>query len=296
MCKLGSLLAALIFFTCSHGFADENLLGYVRGVETMPANSWEVYQIVTSRDGKGKGSYHAWNTQAEVEYGVTDRFTVMAEADMQAINTNGLVIDAYMPKDERYGLTPSGVEFALKYNFLRPAIDPLGLSTYLSFNHAWLDPHSGQDKDIRSVEMEFLFQKYFLDAQLIWVLNVGMESTWAKRGKIDDLPAGFEWPTQPEMEIEVKYGTGLSYRFISNWFIGGEWLYEAEYETTIDRERFSIFAGPSLHYARQNWWATLTWMPQLQGGGQSYPDQPDRSLQLVEKTEQETRLKVGFVF
>lgn len=279
--------------------ADEHLFGYVKGAETLPKGTLEFVQWLTSRNDKGKvggeGSYHAVDTKTEVEYGVTDRFTTAAYLKAQSIHLQGLTVDGYLPKDESYGLKPSGVETSMKYNFLSPAKDDIGLASYFSLNYSWLDTHSGQEKDKVSAEMTFILQKYFFEGQMIWAGNAGMESTYAKRAAIADLPAGFEWPTAPEMELEIKFGTGLSYRFLPNWFFGAETEYEAEYETEVGRERWSIFAGPSLHYGSEKWWGTLTWYPQL-SGGPDYPDQTVAHLHLVEKTKDEFRLKVGFEF
>ena len=113
---------------------------------------------------------------------------------------------------------------------------------YMALNYDWLDKHSGQDKDTASIELELLMQKYFLEGQLIWVGNIAMETTYADRGEIDDLPEDFDWPTDPEMEIEWKFGTGLSYRFANNWYVGAEVLYETEFETEIGQERWTVFA------------------------------------------------------
>lgn len=278
------------------GRADEQVFGYVRGAESLPRGASEIVQTLTLRTDKGQGTYEALDSKTEYERGITDRLTAGFALKMMAIETRGLLINAYIPKDEQYDLKPSGVEGELKYNFLSPAKDPIGLAALLSLDYAWLDPHSGQDKDTLSLELDLLAQKYFLDGQLIWVGNAGVESTYAHRDDVADLPPDFEWPTEPEMEIELKVGTGLSYRFAPNWFIGAEALYETEFETEVGQERWSVFAGPSLHYASGRWWATLAWFPQLEGGGEFYDGQSDRSLHLIEKTEQEIRVKLGYAF
>lgn len=276
--------------------ADEQLLGYVQGAEPLPAGAWELYDATTLRTDKGRGHYEAINTEMELEYGATDRLTLSAAFALQAIDTSGLIIDGYLPKDEQYGLRPSGVEARAKYNFLSAAKSDLGVSMAFGLDYDWLDAHSGQDKDKLSAELDLMLQKYLLDGQLIWIGNAGMESTHATRGKIDDLPEDFEWTTDPEIELELKLGSGLSYRFAPNWFIGGEALYETEFETEVGQERWSVFAGPSLHYGSQHWWATLTWLPQVRGGGEQYPDQADGDLHLIEKTKQEVRFKAGYNF
>ena len=276
--------------------ADENLFGYLKGAETLPKGSWEIYQFLTSRTDKGKGTYNALDSKTEIEFGLTDRLTSGFSVKAQSVKSQGLLLDAYIPRDIDSGFSPSGIEADLKYNFLSPAKDDIGLSAYFSLGHIWRDPHSGQEKDATQAELELLIQKYFMEGQMIWVNNFGMESTYAQRYTIQNLPAGFEWPINPEMEIALKAGTALSYRFIENWFFGGEILYETEYETQVGQERWSTFAGPSLHYGSEKWWTTLTWFPQLQGGGSIYAGQENTRLQLIERTKQEIRLKLGFNF
>lgn len=306
MRSLRPVLAAALLLPLA-AQADENLFGYVKGAETQPKGSWEFYQIATRRADKGAGDYTAWDLETELEYGVSDRLTVTGAVKLLAIDTDGLIIDGYLPGAEQYGPRFAGGELAMKYNFLSPAKDDFGLSTYASLDLGTRDPHSGKDKTTRSVELQVLMQKYFMEGQMIWVGNVAMENTYAKRDALKTQPtANFDWPTEPEMEIEWKLGTGLSYRFMPNWFVGAEAVYETEYETEAGQERWSAFAGPTLHYGGESWWATLTWFKQLKGGGEvydnQYPDennpvpQADTDLHLVEKTQQEVRLKIGLNF
>jgi hypothetical protein len=275
--------------------ADEVLWGFVKGAEPLPKGAQELYLTSTIREGKGVGSYKGTNYDVEYEIGATDRFTVGAALKAQSIKTRGIVIDAYIPKDESYGPRFSGGEAFLKYNFLSTAKDPIGLSLYASFDFTTLDPHSGQDKETASLEQRLIFQKYFLDGGIIWAANLGLESTVAKRFELEDLPPGFEWPTDPEMEIEPSFGTAVSWRFIPNWYVGGEAFYEEEHETEVGRERWSWFAGPSLHYGSRKWWATMAWMNQFKGGGEKFDGQPEH-LHLIEKTKNEYRIKVGYNF
>jgi hypothetical protein len=288
LATVGSLLSV-------NSYADENLFGYVKGSEVLPKDAIEVYQIVTQRSDKGTGHYSAYNTTTEFEYGVSDRFTVAAELKGQKINTSGILIDGYMPGDERYGLRFGGAEVSGKYNFLSPAMDDFGVSAMVGLDYLTLDPHSGRDKDTLSIALDLQLQKYFMEGQMVWVANFGTEATRATRKPIANLPEGFEWPTEMEVEIEFSAGTGLSYRFMPNWYLGVEALYETEYETEVAMERNSVFAGPSIHYGGEKFWLTLTWFDQLRGGGETYEGQPS-GLHLIEKTEQELRFKVGFNF
>lgn len=290
---LFATLLGSLFVLSAH--ADENLFGYIKGAEVLPDGALEFYQVVTQRADKGVGEYTAYNTETELEYGVSDRFTVKGALKGQAIDTSGLWIDAYVPGDEKYGLKFQGGEIAGKYNFLSPALDDFGLSVTTGLDYLVLDPHSGRDKDTISIDLELELQKYFMEGQLVWAANFGTEATRAKRKAIDNLPENFEWPTGMEVEIEFWAGTGLSYRFVPNWFIGVETLYETEYETEVAMERDSLFAGPSLHYGGADYWFTFTYFDQIRGGGEAFDGQPD-GLHLIEKTEQEIRFKLGLNF
>lgn len=291
--------------------ADENLLGYVSGAETLPQGASEAYFFVTRRWDKGRGEYTAHDYTLEYEHGLSNRLTGAIELKGQSIDTSGLVIDGYMPGAESYGFKPSGVEAKLKYNFLSPAKDDLGLSASFSLQQNWLDPHSGKDKDTTKFELGLQLQKFFLDDQLSVMLNTSLEGTYAKRAPLDvatqasadaeiqaltgDPGASFEWPTEPEMEIEFKLGAGAAYRFAPNWYVGAETLYETEFETDVGQERWSLFAGPSIHYGAKRWWATLTWFEQLAGGKEKYIGQTE-DLHLIEKTRHELRFKLGYNF
>jgi len=294
--RIGLLAGLIMAVAAVPAFADENLLGYLTGAETLPEGAKEAYLWVTQRNDKGVGSYRATDVEAEYEYGITGRLTGTLALKGQSIHTSGILIDGYIPGDLSYGLRASGIEAKLKYMFLSPALDPVGLAGRVGLEYSWLDPHSGQDKRKVSATTDLLLQKFFLDDQLVAVANLGMESTYARREPIDNLPPGFEWSTDPEMEIEIRAGVGLAYRFAPRWFVGVETFYETEFETEVGQERWSWHAGPSLHYADRAWWATLTWMPQLRGGGETYPGQTDTDLHLIEKTKQELRVKVGYNF
>lgn len=289
-------LAAGLLAAALPAVADENLFGYVRGSEVLPKGSGEFYQWVTQRNNKGTGHYRAVDTKTEVEYGVTDRFQVSAEVNGLAVKSQGLLINGYLPKDIDSNLRLQGFEVAAKYNFLSPAKDDFGLSAYTSFEYGRLDVHSGQKKRELEFEAQLQAQKYFLEGQLTWVGNIGLRAAHEKRKAIEGLPDGFEWPTDPEMEISTKIGTGVSYRFAAGWYAGVEALFENEYETEVGQERWSVFGGPSLHYGGKQWWATLTVFRQLRGGGERYDGQPEKQLHLIERTRNELRLKVGYNF
>lgn len=287
-------LALATLATMAH--ADENLFGYIKGAETLPQGAIEVYQFATQRSDKGTGKYRAWDFKTEAEYGFTNRLTGALGLKAMSLDTSGILINGYLPGDKQFGLKSSGLEGTLKYNFLSPAKDDIGLSMTTELNYDWIDAHSGQKKKKIEFELGLQLQKLFAEGQVSWVSNVALETTYAKRKPIANLPEDFEWPTHPEMEIGLKAGTGVMYRFAPNWSAGAEALYQSEFETEVGQERWSLFAGPTLHYGDKKWWATLTYMPQIKGGGEKYDGQTQTRYHLIEKTRQEVRLKVGFNF
>ena len=276
--------------------ADENLFGYVAGVETLPNGGTEMYVINTLRTDKGQGIYRALDTEIELEHGLTDRVQISGSLSFQTINTKGLLIDAYIPGDKKAGPVFKGVEVKGKFNILSPALDNFGLAVITSAEFSRIDPHSGQDKDEYEGKVVLAAQKYFMQGQLIAAVNLGLKAGLEYRKPIANLPIGFEWPTTPETEIEISLGAGLTYRVVPNLFVGAETQYTSEYETEVGQERWSIFAGPTVHYGGKKVWATLTWFPQLKGGGERYIGQTERNLHLIEKTKNEFRLKLGYNF
>jgi hypothetical protein len=286
-------VVALMALAAAPLAASEHLLGYIHGAEPLPEAASEIDLSLTHRSGKGEGSYQANDLSVGYEYGFTSRFTAGAELKGTSVKTSGLIIDGYVPEEKSLGMTFSGLEAGLQYNILSAAKDGLGLTAEFAFEWSTIDPHSGQDKSSLSAEYGLALQSYFMDGQVVWMANTALESTIADRAHISGLDPAVEWPTDPEVEIEMKIGTGISYRFAAGWFIGAEILYETEFETEVFQERDSLFAGPSLHYANQRWWITATWLPQIVGGGEKYAGQTE-NLHLIEKTEQEFRLRFGY--
>jgi opacity protein-like surface antigen len=293
-CKI--LCGAVALCLSFPAVADENLFGYLKGAETLPKGAGEVYQFVTLRTDKGVGHYRAVDLKTEGEYGFSNSLTGAAGLKAMSLNTSGIMINGYLPGDKEFGLKATGVEGTLKYNFLSPAKDDIGLSMTTELNYDWIDAHSGQNKKKVEFELGLQLQKLFAEGQVSWVGNAALETTYAKRKPIANLPDDFEWPTHPEMEIGLKFGTGVMYRFASNWSAGAEVLYQSEFETEVGQERWSLFGGPTLHYGDKQWWATLTVMPQLRGGGERYDGQTQTRYHLIEKTRQEVRFKVGYNF
>lgn len=141
---------------------------------------------------------------------------------------------------------------------------------------------SGERQTEWALETKLIFQKNFLDDQLVWAGNLNMEL--AREKKIDEI----------EGEVVYEVTSGIGYHFAPRWFGGVEARYESKWPGLAQREAWALFVGPTLHYGAKEWWATLTWLPQVKGG----PVDPAVSsrLHLEQYEKDEIRLRVGFPF
>ncbi|HUJ10995.1 MAG TPA: DUF6662 family protein [Verrucomicrobiae bacterium] len=275
--------AAIIYGTALTAQADEQLFGFVRGAETLPQGRSELYQFVTLRTGKAEGTYYGYDFETEVEHGFTDQFQASLSVEQRYIDNYGVNgnrdalddTDAY-----RFG----GVTASGKYRLWSPFKDPLGVALRLEGSYLWHDEVDGLPEHERYLAPEVDLQKNFYDDTLITELWFGSEWAWGKQ------PA-----EQYPRELAVQGGSGISYRFAPNWFFGLENKVRAEYPL-FDFDHFEhvvVYAGPSLHYSAQRWWATMTYVYQVWGDG---VNEPHDGKTYAEETNHQVRLKVGFNF
>jgi len=281
------LAAALLAVTAQ---ADENFFGYTYGSETLPKGAWEFYQWATWRHDKGQGTYEAVDLRTELEYGITDKFQASAY-----LNTIYHHIQDSGPIDEdtgqrefanQNGFGFQGVSLEFKYALTSPYKDPLGVALYIEPSYSRVDRISGASGTEYELEPKLILQKNFLEDQLIAAVNLTGEFEWER----------FPDSAPTERELKLELSGGLSYRFAPNWFAGLEARVQGVYGNMNfgNREAWAFFAGPTIHYAAQRWWATLTVLPQITGS----PRDPALSsrLQLDEFERMEVRLKIGYNF
>lgn len=258
--------------------ADENYFGYAYGSETLPKGHGEIYQWVTSRTGKADGTYRAVDFQTEFEYGFTDR--LQGSLYLNAIKHHISGVTDFTDRDQ---LRFNGLQAALKYSVRSPYKDGYGLALYLEPGYKRYSAKSGERTDIFFLEPKLILQKNFRDDTLILAANLSAEFEREHNREAR------EW----ESELELQFSAGLSYRFAPNWFVGIETLATSAFERMhLDKlGEYAVFAGPNLHYANKQWWATLTVLPQLTGWPETHGQ---RELEHFEKLQ--VRLKVGINF
>ncbi|HTJ77399.1 MAG TPA: DUF6662 family protein [Rariglobus sp.] len=276
------LLSALVLsaLASSEAMADENLFGYVSGAETLPAGHYDLEQFTTLRTGKDGGRYRGWDFESEVEYGVTDQLQLSASLIQHHFDMNGVP-----GQDNRNDYVFGGVNLGAKYRIKSPYKDGYGLAFSPEIGLRRYDDVGGLIEHSLFIAPTLIYQKNALGDTLVFAANGGFELAWGKK------PA-----EQYDHELALQGGAGISYRFAPGWFAGVETHTRAEYpdfQFPSNFEHWAVFAGPSLHYGAERWWATLTWSYQVYGHG---VDEPIPGYTYAEETRSELRLKVGLNF
>ena len=276
-------IAAPFFLPPAH--ADENLWGYLYGSDTLPKGGTELYNWLTLRTGKGKGTYRGWDEMLELEHGFTDRFQASFYLKGRSHRIAGGALEDDPDRKLARGLDFNGVNVAFKYSVLSVYKDLLGLSLYLEPSYSRIDKISGERMNQFGLESKLILQKNFLDDQLALAYNLTVEPEWAK----------FKASGEREKELELEHTVGLSYRVAPKWFVGLEGRYHAEYPEFKGPQEGAFFLGPNIHYAAEKWWFTFTFLPQVAG----HPPTPGRGrngLEFEEHERYEFRLKLAWVF
>ena len=251
--------------------ANDRLFTYSYEPETMPQAAFELEQWFTLRAGRnstvGQDNFQRWQFRTELEYGVTDRYTV------------GLYVNEQHEsfRDPATGKTTrefcwTGLSLENRYMVLNPANNPVGLTLYLEPTY-----------DGKNAELE---QKIILGQRhgdWKWAINLVHATEWEEH---------FE-----KTEGEVVFTAGLSRLIGKHWAVGLEARNHNELPEYEKWENSALYVGPVVSYRRESWWATLTVMPQI-WGETFHNENPDgnRSLELEGHERLNARLIIGFSF
>ena len=252
--------------------ADEPLFGYVYTTDLLPGGTFEVAQWSTWRAQRPVGEYEALESRTELEYGLTDRLQVAAYFNYEWTNsyhdnvlTGGtlgptpLAFDSpgsngHLNTTRFTGLSLEGI-----YRVLSPYTDGLGVALYVR-------PTVGPS--LRELESRLILQKNYRDDRLVLALNIGLIDdrqylpTTANHARIDIY--AHPWTETSNLSI----GAAGSYRFASNLSAGLELQNERGFSALTPfadgaRTGVDYYFGPSLHYANQHLFVTVTYLNQL---------------------------------
>ena len=273
--------------------ADENLLGYTAGAETLPKDASEAYLWITHHGDKRRGNYARQHVRFEYEYGLSDRLSVAAYLNGFRHNyncgTDGCAGPLSDPEilGSKNSFQLSGVSLETKKMLLSPFKDGLGVALYGEVTYDSVDSITGEKGTGWELEGRVILQKPLMDDQLSWVTNLEIEAeSWKPRGE------GTEYAVAPRLR------SGMSYRVAPNWYPGAEGWIDAELlkpaASSWEFDHLDLFAGPSIHYGGKSWWWTLTYALQLAGSDESKDNRT--GLHLADHERYEVRLKIGYNF
>jgi hypothetical protein len=289
--------AALSVLIATPAHADESLFAYITGADIVPKGQGEAVLVLTRRTDKDFGTYRGTDATAEIEYGVSDKFSAgffvggfnlkYKNAFAQEQIAPGVFEDVYPQQFSGTRLSRFGVSG--KYQFLSPYTDGIGLTLrselYYQFRYGRID--GAKTKQV-SFEPNIILQKNFLDDTLITTINLKAEF---ENRKFTDGTA--------ENEIKFEPGVGVSYRITKGLYIGGEGFYRAD-NLNGEFNHGSIFLGPTIHYGAKKFYITGTFQRQVTGTpSYSYDTAPqfqNRGVNLEEETRNEIRVKIGVNF
>lgn len=266
----GSLLCLLL--TCGRAGADEPMFGYVYTTDLLPRGKFELAQWATWRADQAAGQFNVLEGRTEFEYGVSDRFQLSAYLNYEwarAYHNNAMNGTTLPPAtlaylnvgpDERLDTARfTGISLEGIFRVLSPYTDPVGLAVYVR-------PSVGPR--LRELESRLIVQRNFLDDRMVLAFNAGI---------IDDrryLPTtpgkpdsdGFEHPWNEQSSLNL--GLAGSYRFARMWFGGLELQNERAFAgltpfASASRTNVAYYLGPSLHYADEHKFVTVTYLNQL---------------------------------
>jgi len=263
-CLLASLIVSGASLIPAH--ANDRLFTYTYEPETMPEGAMEFEQWITSRAGRtsavGQDKYNRWDLREELEYGVTDNYTVSLY-----LNTKS---ESYVDSaDEDYSkFSFEGISLENKYLVLNPAEHAVGLSLYLE------PSYSGEEAEL---EQKIIIGQRHGDWK--WALNLTHATEWEDH--LEETVGEFEASFGVARHLNSRFALGLEAR------INSETKEYEEWEST------AVYVGPVVSYRTDRWWAALSVMPQV--WGKNYGGNPDGNthLDLDHNERMNVRLIIG---
>jgi hypothetical protein len=252
-------------------FANERFFTYSYEPETMPQGALEIEQWVTARALRntrvGQDDYLRWQFRTELEYGVTDNYTVglYVNEDYETFKN---------PATGRHtrDFSWAGISLENRYMVLNPATKPVGLTLYLE------PTYDGEDFEL---EQKIIIGQRHGDWK--WAFNAIHATEWEE---------DFE-----EYEGEVEFTFGVTRILGKNWAVGLEARNHNELPEYHEWENSALYLGPVVTYRRESFWATLTVLPQIWGDNFHGSD-PDgnHGLELEGHERWNIRLIAGYSF
>lgn len=258
--------ALLIVAAAGTAFADERKFTYSYEAKTLPRGAWEFEQWATLETRREEGSFAQWRFREEVEYGLFDRLTAALY-----LNWEYEAISDVPGEEDEHEVEFETVSSEWKYKFSDGAADPIGALFYLEL------AAGGEEQEI---ELKLVLDKTWGAFKIAYNFVIEFE-----REEEEEADGEEEW----ERESALVHTLGISYQANPHFALGAEAYLKYEFEKNLDEtEGHVAYAGPNVHVAFQEFWATLAVLRQVDGGGQDIDDEGHH--------QYEFRLVVGFNF
>jgi hypothetical protein len=271
----GIILSVMAGALClSAAQADERRFTYVYEPETLPEGGMEFEQWVTLRTQRTsggevkQGDYNLWELREELEYGITDNYSVSLYLNAAAESFRDY---NFSPPANTSSFDFKGVSLENRYMVLNPAERPVGLTLYLE------PRYSGDEAEVE--EKIILGQRR---GNWKWAFNLSHATEW-----LDHLRS---------VEGEVEASFGLARDLNQRWSIGLEVRDHNELPDYRTWENTALFVGPVVSYRQEKWWAALTVMPQVYGANYNGNPGGNSWLELEAHERLNVRLMIGISF
>jgi hypothetical protein len=265
MNKKCSLAFGILAASLTAASADQRHFTYTYEPEVLPQGAMEFEQWVTLRTQRtkdvGEENFNKWELREELEYGVTDRYSVSLY-----VNTSAESFRDPMTGTDSSDFEFDGISIENRYMLLNPAEHFVGLTLYL-------EPRfSGTEAEVE--QKIILGQRY---GKWKWALNLTHATEWE-----DNLH---------EVEGEFETTLGVTRDLGHHWSVGLEFRNHNELPEYDEWENTAFFLGPAINYRQEKWWATLSVLPQVYGA--NYTGNPDNNKSL--ELEGHERVNVRFI-
>ena len=254
---------------CSEARADERRFTYTYEPEVLPQGAMEFEQWVTLGTQRTKGggvkqqNFNRWDLREELEYGVTDRYSVSLYLNTGAESFRDFSVS---PAKNMAEFEFKGISLENRYMVLNPAEHAVGLTLYL-------EPRfSGAETEL---EQKIILGQRRGDWK--WAFNLTHATEWEENLR----------KTEGELEATL----GLARDIGKHWSLGLEFRNHNALPEYRKWEYTAFFLGPVVSYRQEKWWAALTVLPQVYG--KNFGGDPDGHPHLV--LDDHERMNVRFI-
>lgn len=242
---IGCAVAAAVLVCASAAQADERKFNYSYEAKTLPKGGFEFEQWATLKMEKDAGDYHRLDLREEFEFGLTDRLTTAVYLNTRYQATRSVPGEL---NEHSFGFLSVSSEWKVKLS--DPTADLVGLLLY--------------------AELALANEEYDLELKLVLSKSLGPITVaynfvyeWELERAVGSSP---EW--RWAHIVQNTAGVSLDLPFLPGSAVGVEALSEAHFERSLSGVHNSAYwVGPNVHYATGAWWATLSFLRQINIGG-----------------------------